>query len=66
MYTRRSEWEEDKEFTAYQVSTMVLKKYKNLITSGRWYNKYPKDDQILALVGVAQKLAYDSKKSYDK
>ena len=36
---------------------MALKKYNNLLTSGRWTNKGPKDSQILALVGVAQKLA---------
>ena len=45
---------------------MSLKKYNNLLTSGSWYNKDLTDDRIIALVGVAQKLADDSKKSYDK
>ena len=57
MYTRRIEWEEDKEFTEDQVSAMVLKNYNNLLPSWRWSNKYPQDSHILALVGVAQKLA---------
>ena len=35
METRRSDWEEDKEFTADKVRAMDLKKYKNIITSGR-------------------------------
>ena len=42
---------------------MDLKKCNNLLTSGRWYSKDPKDTQILDLVGVVQKLADDSKKS---
>ena len=41
---------------------MYLKNYNNLLTSGRWSTKDPKDSQILALVLVSQKLAYDSKK----
>ena len=45
---------------------MVLKKYNNLLTPGRWSNKDPKDSHILALLGVAQKLSYDSKKSSKK
>ena len=45
---------------------MALKKYNKLLTSGRWSIKDHKDDQILGLVGVAQKIANDSKKSYDK
>ena len=45
---------------------MALKKYNNLLTSGRWSNKYHNDAQILSLVGVAQNLADDSKKSSDK
>ena len=45
---------------------MSLKNYNNLLTSGRWSNKYPKDYQILVLVGVAQNLSDDSKKSSDK
>ena len=40
--------------------------YSNLLTSGRWFNKDPKDDKILALVGVAQKIVDDSKKSSEK
>ena len=66
MNTRRSDWEEDKKFTAERVRSMYLKKYNILLTPGRWYTKDPKDSQILALVGVAQKLADDSKKSSDK
>ena len=31
---------------------MALKKYNNLLASGRTSNKDAKDDQILALVGV--------------
>ena len=54
MEYRRSEYEEDKEFTAEQVRSMDLKNHNNLLTSGRWYNKDPKDGQILSLVGVAQ------------
>ena len=45
---------------------MELKKYNNILTSGRWSTKYPKDAQILALVGVAQKISYYSKKPHDK
>ena len=41
---------------------MALKKYNNLLTSGRWSNKDPNDANILALVGVDQKLANDFKK----
>ena len=40
---------------------MALKKYNNILTWGRWSNKDTKDAQILALVGVAHKLANDSK-----
>ena len=66
METKRSEWEEDKESTAEQLRFMALNKYNNLLNSWRWSNKDPKDDQILALVVVAQKLAEDSNKSSDK
>ena len=45
---------------------MPLKKCNNLLTSGRWSNKDPKDDHIMDLVGVAQKLSDDSNKSSDK
>ena len=45
---------------------MALKKYNNLLTSGRWSTKDPKDAQILDLVGVAQKLSDDLNKSSDK
>ena len=66
MYTRRSEWEEDKEFTEDQVRAMALKKYNKLLTSGRWNNKDNKDSHILTLVGVAQKLADESNKLCEK
>ena len=42
---------------------MDLNNYNHLLTSGRWSNKYPKDAQILDLVGGSQKIADDSKKS---
>ena len=45
---------------------MVVKKYINLLTSGRWSNKDPTDSNILALLGVDQKLAYESNKSSEK
>ena len=45
---------------------MELKKYNKPLTSRRWYTKYLKDSQILDLVGLAQKLADDSNKSFDK
>ena len=64
--TRRSEWEEDKEFTEDHVRDRALNKYNNLLTSGRWPNKDPKDAQIPYLVGVSQKIADDSNKSYEK
>ena len=66
METRRIKWDEEKEFTAEKVRYTVLKKYNNLPTSGRRYNKYPKDDHILTLFGLVQKLVYNSKKSSDK
>ena len=62
METRRSEWEEYKYFTAEHVRDMSLKKYKNLLPSGRWSTKDPNDSHILALVIVAQELADESKK----
>ena len=62
MENRRIDWDWDKYFTAYQVRFMYLKNYNNLLTSGRSSTKDPKDSQILALVLVSQKLAYDSKK----
>ena len=65
METRRSVWYY-KDFTAEQVRSMGLKKYNNLPTSGRWSTKDPKDAQVLALVGVTQKIADDSTKSSDK
>ena len=43
MYTRRSELEEDKDLTEYQVRAMDLEKYNNLLTLGRWSTKDPKD-----------------------
>ena len=42
---------------------MPLKNYNDLLTLGSWYNKYTKDAHILAIVGVAQKLEYDSNKA---
>ena len=45
---------------------MDLKKYNNLITSGRWCTKDPKDAQILTPVVLDQKLVDDSKKTSDK
>ena len=45
---------------------MDLKNYNNPLTSWRWYNKDPKDIQILSLVGVAQNIADDSNKPSDK
>ena len=62
METRRSEWEEDRDFTEEQVRDMALKNYKNLLTLGRWYTKDTKYAQILALLGVAQKIEDYSKK----
>ena len=61
--TKRSEWEEDKDFIEDQLRYMALNKYKNLITSVGFSNKYPKDAQILVLLGLAQKISDDSKKS---
>ena len=66
MKTRRSDWEEDKEFKAEQVRAMDLKRYNNLLTSGRWYNKDPKYYQMLDLGVVDQNIADDPKKSSDK
>ena len=48
------------------VRAMALKNYNNLLTSGMWSNKYPKDSHIMALVGVSQKLADNPKKSSEK
>ena len=45
---------------------MYMKKYNNLLTSGIWSNKDPKDAHILSLVGVAQNLEYDSNKLSEK
>ena len=45
---------------------MDLNKYKNLLTPGRWPRNYPNDAHILALAGVAQKIADDSNKSSNK
>ena len=66
MDTRRSEWEEEKDFTADQVRAMSLKKYNKLLTSGRWSTKDPKDNHILALVVLAQNLSEEFKKSSEK
>ena len=61
MYNSRSEWEEDKKLTSEQVSDIDMKNYNNLLNSGRWSNKYPKDYQTLYLEGVAKKIADNSK-----
>ena len=45
---------------------MYVKNYNNLLNSGRWSTEDPKDYQILALVGVDQKLADDSNKSSER
>ena len=66
METSRGEREEEKNFTAEPVRTMDLNNYNKLFNSGRWSNKYPKDAQILFLVGVAQNIADESTKSSDK
>ena len=57
MDTRRSDWEEDKYITSDHVRSMDLKKYNNVLNSGKWYTKYTQDDHILALVEVDQNLA---------
>ena len=62
METRRSEWEEDKEFTSDQVRAIGTNKYNNFLSSGRWSNKDSKDAQILAVVGLDQNLSDESKK----
>ena len=66
MDTRRSEWEEDKDFKSEQVRDKNLDNYNNIFTSWWLSNKDPKDYQILDLLGVDQKLSDDSKKSYEK
>ena len=43
-----------------------LKNYNKILTSGRCYTKYTKDSHILNLVGVDQKIAYNSNKSSEK
>ena len=63
MDTRRSKWDEDKDFTTDQVVSMSLKKYNNLLNSGRWSNKDPKYVQILSVVLVDQNLSDNSNKS---
>ena len=45
---------------------MALKRDNNLLTSCRWYNKDPKDYQILVIVGVSQKLLDNSNKLSEK
>ena len=66
MDTSRSEWKEDKDFTVDKERDLALKKNNNLLTSVRCSKKYPKDSQILALVGLAQELADISNKSSEK
>ena len=45
---------------------MAQKSYNNLLAFRRWSNKDPKDDQILSLLGVSEKLADNSKKLSEK
>ena len=45
---------------------MYLKKYNNLLSSGRCSNKDPKDANILALVVAAQNPSDESNKSSEK
>ena len=52
-----SEWEEDKEFTEEQARDMYPNNYNNILDSGRWSNKYPKDDHILGLGWVAKNIS---------
>ena len=66
MKTRRIESEEDTYFTSEQVMSMSLKKYNNLLTSGRGSTKYPKYAQILYLEVLPQKLADESNNSSEK
>ena len=51
---------------AEQVRSMLLNKYSNLLAFGRWPTKYPKDSQILDLVGLAQNLMDDTNKLSEK
>ena len=62
METMRIDWEEDNDLTAYRVRSTYLDKYNNLLTSGRCSKKYPKDSKIIALAGVYQNIADESKK----
>ena len=64
--TRRCEYEDENGLTEDQVRDTDLKKYNNLLTSGRWSNNDPKDAHILYLVRVSQKLADEPNKSSDK
>ena len=66
MDKRRNDWEEDKEFTAEQVSAVAPNNYNKLFNSRRWSNKDTKDDHILSLVAMAQNIADDSKKASEK
>ena len=45
---------------------MALKKYNNVLTSRMLSKKYLKDTHILDLVGVGQKITYNSKKQSQK
>ena len=65
MGTNRREWEEVKEFTLEYASAMSLKKYNNLLTSGRWSKNNTKYAQIIYLVGVYQKISDESMKLYE-
>ena len=43
METRRSEWEEGKDFKSDNLRAMYLNNYNNILTSERWSANYPKD-----------------------
>ena len=66
METIRSEWDKEKYLTSEKMMAVSVKNYNNFLTSGRCYNKDPKDADILALGGVSQNLADKSNKSSDK
>ena len=66
METRRSEWEEDKEFSSEKVRATDLEKYNNLITSVRCYTKDTTYAQVLAPFGVDHNIMDDSKKTSEK
>ena len=66
METRRSEWEEDKDFTTENLRTMDMKNYNNLLTLGKWYTKDIKGDQTLDIVRLAQNISDESNNASEK